>query len=430
MKKQILILTFFVAAILAGTSSAFAQTNNHYDASGDYLQVLDGVPGCITAQPLTGCTSTDALQPVQGVEYTYTVASTTGNETVRWFVINNADLKDATIGGAVDSIINSNNDIIAVTNNTYIDAIDGTGAYDNSSTSYILSLGANNSYNDPASTNHSIDISWKYFDGFLPNEVLLVAYVEDEVACTNNIGVFRIIPQPSFSLDVAVLSQSGDSVAAPGTATYGECVSPIEFATYTAADNTTPNGTLTVDYGENWAYFIVNAANYIDSWRPSFQITYNGGVGYNALEASWAYAGDAASTTGWNDIVNIDGSAFEDIPVIAGGSEASPGAIGDGVVPAAGGECIVVRVRMDWGTLYEHDDAVRTLSFAVNGIYYDGVGSDISDLYDDEDVFGDLHTTTCDQDGFTNDAVDYNITPRPEVEPGTPNQETKTGDEG
>lgn len=412
MKKQILFLTFFIAAILAGMSS-YAQ----------YLTVpnldADGTIECITAKPLTNCTGVDELHPVQGVEYTYTVNSTSGNETVRWFVVNNMDLKDPSTGGQVDSLINSLNQVLPV-GSSYIDPATGLG-------DYILNLGTtNNDYDDDAATNHSIDISWKFFDGYQPEEVLLVAYVRDELNCTDNIAVYRIIPTPSFTLDIAVLNDNGDSIAGPLDAVEGECVSPIEFATYQSADDNAPGSMLTVDYGENWVYYVVNAANFIDSWRPRFQISYAGAR--DSMEAQWTYIQAATNTanSAWHSINIATGTSPDD--VIAGGGAADGSAVnsaGDMEVSAATGECIVIRVRIDYGTVAEHDNATSILSVAVDGTMYDP--SDGS--YTEDNGFDDLYFADCTDDGFTYDVVTYEITPRPEAEAGTPDPEQKTGDE-
>ena len=411
MKKQILFLAIFTLAVfLAGTTKLFAQA----PPAKPYQVVPDNAPTCLIPKPLSNCTTVDALHPVQGVLYTYTVTTTNATDDVRWFVVNNDDLV------APDSLISALGGVLPSTN-TNIDP--GTGAGD-----YILNLGTNNTYNanpvdgDGTGTNKSIDIAWKYFDGMQPNEVLLVAYVEGDDGCTNNIAVYRIIPEPAFTIDIAVLNDNGDSIAAPGTTVAEECVSPIESAVYASANNTTPNGNLTVDYGENWVFFIVNGANYIDSWLPEFVISYTGGTA-PAMTAQWAYRADANNAAAtWNTIDVATG--LTTVPVIAGGTANS---VGGGAVPAAGGECIVVRVRMDWGTTIEHDQANGVLTFAANGIAYDGVGTAQADFYSDRTNFEDLHHADCAIDGFTNDRVTYNITPRPQVEAGTPVQETKTG---
>ncbi len=441
MKKQILILTFFVAAILAGTTSAFAQKNyvNYItDPQSDGLDVQ-----CVTALPLEGC-DVDELHPVQGQTYTYTVTASAQTD-VRWFVVNYDTV--SVVNG--DSLIGFN----GILPSTYadIEPSDGSGTY-------LYGDGSGNpiaEYNiDPVADNtgqhHSINLAWKYFDG-VNQTVLLVAYAEDSTGCTDNIEVYRIIPEPAFTIDIAALDDDGDSIAAPFTALAGECVSPIESAIYdptlgSFAAGETPGDSLIVDYGENWIYFVVNGANYFDSWWPQFQISYAGG--YNAIEASWAYEADATSGTvaNWHTLTETsgvwEGASKTDDAVVAGGSTNS---VGDGVLPAAGGECIVVRVRIDYGTQYEHDNATSLLRFAANGIAYDGDGSDMFDNSASgvagDGNFEDLNNTpvanrtgtACDPDGFDNDYMDYEITPRPEVENATNttvvDTEAKTGDE-
>lgn len=450
MKKQILILTFFVAAIFVGTSGAFAQ----------YLTVpnldADGNVQCITPSPLNCPAGTNPeLHPIQGELYTYSVANTPANATIRWFVVNNVDLADGTIGGKVDSLINKQNEVLPVTSG-YIDATDAAGAYEitvanPSSFLYSVTSGAT-AYNSETSTATSIEMSWKYFDG-VNNQVLLVAYVESNPTCTDNIAVWRIIPEPAFTIDVAVLNDDGDSIAGPTDPVVGECVSPIEWAMYDPTGNggtidagTTPGDMLTVDYGENWVFFVVNGANYFDSWMPEFQLTYdpndaNGDV--PVAEVSWAYQSDATNTsaTVWNTMTGSGPLATtattwsSSVPVIAGANWASvddgSSNVGDGTVPAAVGECIIVRVRLDWGTDIEHDLAISTLTFAANGVAYDGDNTS-GTFFDDDTNFEDLKNngtvgTDCEIDGFDNDVVNYQITPRPQIEEGTPTQEIKTG---
>ena len=406
MKKQILILTMITLAfIFAGTTNVFAQ----------YQTVPSGGPATIIPNALSGCTA-DELHPVQGQVYTYTVNASNQTD-VRWFVVNNNDV----IANG-DSLIGST----GVLPNGYPDIDPSTGLGD-----YIYGDGVTpiTGYNvdpvaDATGQFHSIDIAWKYFDG-ITDQVILVAYAEDSVGCTDNIVAYRIIPEPAFTLDIAVLNDAGDSIAGPLDPITGECVSPIESATYLGS-NTTPDAQLTVDYGENWVFFVVNGANYISSWLPRFQITYDGGS--NPLEASWAYASDATDPLATWNTIDVAG-AWGTVPVIAGGVGNAADA---GVVPAAGGEEIVVRVRIDYGTGNEHDNAASLLHFAVDGIAYDGNGTSVADWYDDT-TFGDLHYADCLVDDFDNDVVDYEITPRPEVENGitTPGVDTedKTGDE-
>lgn len=413
MKKQILIFTFFVAAVLVGTN-ALAQT---------YVMEPTAAPGCITPEVLSGCTA-DELHPVQGETYSYNIATTVATDVVRWFVVNNTAMEAAS-----EALVDPTLGVLAA-GNTNIDNGLGTDPY-------ILSV-VNGTYDGagaPASTNSTIELQWKYFDG-VTEEILLVAYVESDPTCTDNIAVYRIIPTPAFTVDIASVNEAGANPAGPSDTPNEECVSPIESAVYDG-QTTTPADMLTVDYGENWAFFVVNGANYFDSWMPEFQISYDAGAPL-AVEAEWAYLGDATSgvAANWNALTGtLGGTWTSGVPVIAGASAASPGSVGGGAVPAPGGECIVVRVRLDWGTNVEHDQSNGTLTVAANGVAYDGVGTTTAEYFDDRTNFEDLMNTPggtgtdCTPDGFSNDVVDYIITPRPQVEENTdPQQEDKTGE--
>lgn len=401
-----------LAFIFAGTTTVMGQTK-------PYVVVPTTAPACITPQTLAGCT-TDELHPTQGVTYDYIVETTTATDVVRWFVVDNTAME---LAG--DSLISSLTGILAAANGA-ID--DGSG-----SDPYLLSV-ISGTYNGAGATatagtppTSTIQLQWKYFDG-VSNEVLLVAYVTSP-GCADNIAVFRIIPTPAFTLDIASVDAAGANAAGPTDTPNEECVSPIESAVYNGGA-TTPDGTLTVDYGENWAFFVINGANYIDSWMPQFQIGYDAGI--NVAEASWAYLADSddPTATNWHDLTGTLGGTWTSAdPVIAGASASSAGTVGAGVVPAAAGECIVLRVRLDWGTDVEHDQANGTLTVAVDGVAYDGddsAGTGGGSFFNDR-TFADLHHADCTDDNFDNDVVDYIITPRPQVEEGSPVQETKTG---
>ncbi len=469
MKKQILFLMFFVAAILAGMN-AFGQSDHTYPET----------PDCISPQTLNCANATGELNPLPGTLYTYTVETSSQYDDVRWFVINNNLLETA---APVDSIIESATGVMDLTEATYpgdpmvaggpyVDPADGTGPY-------ILRLGTSPWVNYNYSTapdsdvdddgmsynttiddgvSHSIEIAWKSFNGDQPNEILLVALVADQTGCTNNIEVYRIVPEFLFTLDIAALNNDGDSIGSPidGSDDATECVSPIEYAWYNAssvaADENTPGkGLLTVDYGENWIYFVVNAANFVDSWMPKFQISHNyGGTAGNTdyITAEWAYQTDnfAVGQAGTQTWYNIDASGFTTKPVVAGGLDSDNSytefnAVGDGASPTGGSECIIVRVRLDWGTQVENATADVILSFAVEGVMFDPLetaASDPADQFDFSntsllDLGNDLTSPydECDPVEF-DDIMDYTITQRPQVLDATgtaaENFELNTGD--
>ena len=442
MKKQILFLTFFIAAILAGTTSAFAQ----------YIDYPE-IPSFIPASVLNCAEDATELNPLPGELYTYTVQTTSVTDDVRWFVINNHDLELATPNP--DSIIGITGQIMSLTaasypgtpmapGGPYVEPADGLGPY-------ILALGTSGFVNYNYSTlptgdetdngvsatgtneDHSIEIKWKSFDGNLENEVLLVALVSDASGCTNNIEVYRIVPVFNFTLDIAALNNDGDSISDPtstGTDIINSCVSKIESAVYNAVDNVSGNGTLTVDYGENWAFFAINANNFVDSWMPRFQITNDlaAAAGTVTMTAQWAYASDnfaATSTQTWYD---IDAGGLTTKPVVAGGLDnasayAEFNAVGGGASSTAGGENIIVRVRLDWGTDAENAISPVTVNVAVDGVMFDPNETAASALADQFDFtnnialkdLGEPASGPCIDDNFDYDKVDHIITPRPQI---------------
>ena len=363
MKKQILILTFFVAAFLAG-NNAFGQVL--YDAN-----YVEGVSvACTPAVGLSCATDADPLHPLPGEVYTYAVTLTAGastTPTIHWFVTDDLDV--ISVNGVLT---------------TDIDAIGGD---------YVLTAGAdpgtatNAKYNDATNTTPTIDISWNSFPGTTP--VLLVAHVYDEIACTDNIEVWRIEPTFGFTLDIAGLLDDGTLGAE-------ECVSPIVSAIYDGSAN------LTMDYGDNYVYFTVNAANFVDSWMPTMSASYTGTGTVSDIE--WAYPdqailGTAGAASGtWNSATTaVDASS------------ASGGTVG------AGGECIIVRVNVDHGsTENDYLAGSQTVTLSIDGIMSDpaAVGTateytngNLADL--DEPTTG----TACAND-ITDEAT-YTITPRP-----------------
>ncbi len=424
---------FTLALIFAGTKS--------------YGQIIaDGIPNpyvnfltvtandpvnvaCAVKQVLPCMSATsDELHPLPGQPYKYNITTTDAaldagsNPTVdriHWFVINYNDLTSP--AGIIDPINDINN------LNGIIDIGDGLG-------DYILSVTGSGIYNTPAQTNNEVEIRWKTFDG-TTDVILLVAYVVDGTGCTDNIEVYRILPEFKFTLDIAAINDAGSIIGAMQTSTASECVSPVESAIY-APGADAGDGTLTVNYGENWLFFTVTAANFTHSWMPSFQTTYTGGVGPDGITVEWAYKDEAvkfdaitgAATGTWYTVGNAASGALTTLgpvltaPVLHSGTDlvGPPVTVGadDGT-----GECIVVRVRIDHGTANENAEPTdRTFTLAVDGVMYDAnfttAGTEYTNL-----TYADLgpdavETPTdpdCDADEYDNDWVNYIITTRPQV---------------
>lgn len=360
MKKQILFLAFFTLALIFAGTNAFGQPS----AGIPDLDHLDAVPTyCAPYVPLL-CGTGDALTPVPGVSYPYEISSTSVG-TLHWFVTDEAN------------IISAQGDIAAA-----IEPIDG-------SSPYILTADA--AYNNTTNTSATVNITWKPFDG-ATNHVILVVYNVDDANCTDNMEVYRIEPRYSFTLDIAGIEDGGDA----GGDAVTDCVNPIQSATYDG-----PSQTLTVDYGTDYVFFAVNAANWQTSWMPDdFAVSTTGTS--TAAVTGWAYPDDAATTGDWN-VVGTD-------PVLASAYTNN----NNGFIDEA---CIIVRVQVDHGTVTENI-ANETITLVVNGEMINPQTTAYDGAYLDLDEGGAGNPCI---DDLTSDAADYLITPRPAVTEVDPN---------
>lgn len=369
MKKQILILALFSLVLFFGTvNRSFGQ-----NVEVPYL-VPTGSVFCPTANTLTCVDATNGLSPVPGVSYDYEISVPAGS-TVHWVVMD--QLNVMTAPGTLNPTIDP-----------------GTGLGD-----YLLTTDA--VYNDPANTSSTISLTWKSFDGNT-NNVLLVAYVRDATTdwCTDNIEVYRIIPQYTFTLDLA-------GVLDDGTEGLSECVGNIQSSVYDPVLRE-----LTVTYGDNYVFFAINAANWQDSWMPELSAVTS--LPNSAIASvTWAYPDQATAAAGpWNaTTVQVEATHY---------------ASNDNGFIGQTGECIIVRVEVTHGTTTENLIA-ETITLSVDGEMinpqtglYDGGYPDL-----DEPLSG---TGGCEARIET---IDYIITPRPTITATDPTPfETKvpTGD--
>ncbi len=346
MKKQILIFAMFtLALIFAGTSKSFGQ----------YVNYMTGAPTCTPAIPL-GCTDADdPLHPLPGQSYLYEITTDpVAIGSVHWFVTDESQIITSTVLGT--PVLQPNRDVI--------------------NGDYILTADAN--YNIPG-PGKSINISWKSFDA-VTNQVLLVAYVTGAAGCSDNVEVFRIEPSFAFTLDVAGLLDAGALGAE-------ECLSPVESASYDGTN-------LTMNYGENWVFFSVNAANFVNSWEPTFTAATANGSTIGTIE--WAYPADAQANVNWN---------ASGTPVMA---QVAGGAVG------AAGECIVIRVQVDHGNI-EHDNSVaaEVVTLSIDGVMYDAATSGYGNT-----AWNDLDEPASGTGSCVNNITDtatYTLTPRPAI---------------
>lgn len=360
MKKQFLFLVLFVLAVFAGINKSFAQDLNYIPAT-----------ACAPVTTLP-CATDDPLHPLPGKSYTYNATvnpAIAAGGYVQWYVYNATTVGTIITGGDMSAAL--------------------TAAEKNDGSSKFLLLADATKYNLTTNTSGSIDVQWQSFDG-TANQILLVAYVKGNGGCSDNIEVFRIQPNFAFTLDIAGLMPTG---ALPTSGNAVECLSPVQSAVYNSTN-------LTMDYGENYVFFTVTAANFVHSWQPTFSIdataTTNIATPVAVSDITWAYPTEAIKTTGgtWNAAT---------APVLA---QAASKAVG------ATGECIIVRVHLDHGNV-ENDAATtpRTVTIGVDGVMYNVPTTDYSNnaLKDLDPVATAPCTNT------VTDKATYDLTARPEI---------------
>lgn len=200
MKKQLLILAILVLAAFVNVSNAYAQCD-------------------------------DALKPMAGKKYTYSITVNPTGGTFDWFVTSDPHISTASpiLSG------NAGGDILVA----------GTG------------------YNLPASTAATIDITWTSkaiaAANATPTPTKYYLVVKYTTSCTNNIKPWRITPINLFQIVVENVNSTG--------ATYADICRVAFVDAIIGADDK-----VTYDFGENAFYLKVTANNFTGSWTPKVDI--------------------------------------------------------------------------------------------------------------------------------------------------------------
>jgi hypothetical protein len=335
--------------MFTGITNAFGQTQIE-------VPYLDAVPTFCPTPTALSCLTGTGNTPMPGVSYPYTISSNITPSAVHWFVTDDP----AVIAGQTKTVT--------------IDPGDGTG-------DYLLTSDVVGDYNNPSGTDLTIELTWNSFDGNA-HEVLLVVYTLDDTGCTDNVQAWRIIPQYNFTLDVAGILDDGTEGAS-------ECVSPVQTATY--------NGTeLEMDYGQNYVFFAVNAANWSTSWVPSIGDGTTTTYGATIVGYEWAYPDEAS---GAGAVWNVSNTAV----LASHYASAVSGFIG------AAGECIIVKVELDHDN-YELDGTDEIVSLAVDGDMWNPVTTAHDGTYPDLDD----NDSAC--NGDSTDEAEYTIESRPTID--------------
>ncbi len=361
MKKQLFILIMVLIAI--SFSTAYGQ---------------------LAPRPVT-CLTADALHPIAGAPYTYevTVPTPAGTKEYTWFVTQDQHFINA-------GVLTANREITPA---SAIVAATGTG------------------YNNAATGTNTVSITWKSFAYNPANPVFVVIQVRNTAstpdACiSQNMKVYKILPQNAFTLDIAnLLNGATPNTAGTLVAGYGvnldKCIHDIVDAQY---DATAPEGVI-YDFGTDYMFYEVVAANFSGSWKPSFTLT--GVDAEETVTVEWATDKNFTTPHAMTLAAGIWASA--DVYTVADPS---------GFVGAAG-ESLYVRVTLDHSTTVNYEGlADEPVALAVDGL------TNLS--APPADQLGDVHTVAgggppavCPWvDLFANDIATQTLKPRPTINAG------------
>ncbi len=372
MKKQILILTFFVAAILAGTTTAFGQLSPGVTADG-VTQPIDPLSCAATSLP---------LHPMPGVPYTYQMdGDDNPNNPVQswtWWATKDSTFIDGT--GTREDLR------LLVTSGQLLDASGNYGVAGDADTVSI--------------TWSSTILANTDYEGDAGDATFVVAYGEG--LCSDNIEVYEINPVPAFVIDIANVDASGTTL--DWEVADSICVSPIASAWYRSTDDS-----LIMDYGVDTIYFEVAAANFVTSFTPILTLE-EGLTGSQTADIGIA-----------SSLLNAQGGVFLGSGQVTDFGVSDSTSFGGVELTAADPDDITNGVSF-WVRVVVHNNSYESLTRQPLTLSVDGI--DASDQWDmDDGDCGDPTAATYDRD----DQATETVTPRPTIE-GTPDLGTTTID--
>ncbi|MGQ8338925.1 hypothetical protein ACUNWD_20370 [Sunxiuqinia sp. A32] len=239
MKKQIFILTFLVLALIAGTSNLFGQTAVHNS----------------NPEAAVSCTN-DALHPIAGTPYEYSVTTDPTGGTYTWWATTNTSF----ISGGV---------------------LNNSGAGTLASPDVTATTAANYNQGTAAST---IELSWgtDVLAAAAATPTFVAVYYEAPAgSCSDNLKVYQIEPINAFTVDILSLDPTTLAADASGYSyAAAQCFDNVQSASWSG-------DAMTYDYGTNTLYFEIVAANFTEEWTPTFTLT--GLQGAQTATIEWDY---------------------------------------------------------------------------------------------------------------------------------------------
>jgi len=323
MKKQILIL----ALLLAG----FANVNMSFG------QAIQGsVPRVLSC-------NNDALHPLAGKEYTYSVITTPGGGQYTWWATTDPNFISTDAAGLTTT--NKSTLLKSPTTSTVgTDLVTTSTSYgvttadDNVKITWSTNILAGTSYQGTAPAPKK------------PTFVAVLYTPPTASGCADNLKIYELDPKNGFTVDILNLDAAKDPIGV-GAAVYdqpvSQCFANVSSAKYNA-------GKMDYLYGINTMYYEVVAANFTGSWTPTFKLTGLDAGGKQTAVIEWSYtkAFDIATT-----VTVTSGSG--------NGTYVSPSTVSTTLSNTYGGISIYIRVTITNNSYEGLSDA--TVRLAVDG---------------------------------------------------------------
>jgi len=221
-----------------------------------------------------------------------------------------------------------------------------------------------------------------------PTLFVVIQYTAPVTGCADNLKVYPIRPMNAFVVDVQSMSAGGTQTPSGYGTVVEQCFSMVQSAVYDATFNA-PDGSVAYDFGTNYLYYEMVAANFTDTYTPSFKIS--GLQGNQKADIDWGYT---IGTYGTNVATSVGNGTY---------NSASP--VTTLLTNTSVGVSIYVRVTVH--NLNFEGTTQTPVTFAVEGV--------------NSAAQHDVDNTTC---GYTapgfEDLIVQNLNPRPTLTPNGP----------
>ena len=394
MKKQILILAFFVLAMMAGSLTSFGQAL---------------AASSVAVTPLScAATATDGLHPYAGVPYVYKLTGNAGTETAAdytWWATQDRDFVTGPVGVLAAGTLPGTN----LTPTTMLTSPDVLNPVNYGATALSSVAGS-----DQVTITWGADLlsTTKWHADLVadaPKKSTFVVGYSKGNGCADNIQVYEIDPKPNFTVAILPIDPALVPLTFAWQDTTGSanlCVDFVQSAKYNA-------GTfmMDMDYGKNTFFFEVGAANFVKNWTPTFKLISGLKTAQTAVLTLYSSLTDAQGNL--NPLGN--NSATEWTSVVATQTWAT-GVHFTAATPSDASNGVSVFVKVVITNLNEESLTDNPFKLAVDAQdNYDTVSSTYKGIWDMEDADCTTYSNLADN----KDRATILVNPRPQLDGGT-----------